>query len=146
MVKKMKYDHGRKIISRHTGLTGVESKNIAKKLDKMGIDYQRFDWKAIGEDTRDFGNRSSSVKNKLKSMYGVSLDNNPSEKHMNMSKDVLLTELNMINERRKPRAIEMDMSKQAKRTFKPTNEKGVKKWKKHPNRFDIIGVDDLFKF
>lgn len=142
----MSYDYGRKHISKHTGLTGLEAGNIAKRLDRMGLDYQSFDWKTIGEDSRDYGSRSKSVKNKLTKMYGVGFGNPMEEKYTNMSKDMILSELNEINERRTSKAIEMDLNRKAKHTYKPTNKKGVRKWKKHPNRYDIIGVDDLFKF
>ena len=49
------------------------------------------------------------------------------------------------HERRSKKSKMMDYSKGAKKTYDPTNKAGVKKWRKHPNRYDIIGIDDLIK-
>jgi len=55
----MRYDFGRKFISKKTGLTGVEAKNIANKLAKQNIDYQVIDWETIGSDLYGHGHRPS---------------------------------------------------------------------------------------
>lgn len=47
--------------------------------------------------------------------------------------------------KRGKRAVAVDRSKQARRTFSPKSKKGVKKWKKHPERYDIRGVDTKLK-
>jgi len=47
--------------------------------------------------------------------------------------------------KRGKRAVAVDRSKQARRTFSPKSKKGVKKWKKHPERYDIRGVDTRLK-
>lgn len=47
--------------------------------------------------------------------------------------------------KRGKRAVAVDRSKQARRTFSPKSRKGVKKWKKHPERYDIRGVDTKLK-
>lgn len=144
----MSYDYGRKYISKHTGLTGVESKNIARQIKESGLDYQAFDWKTIGEDLYGYGKKTSGVKSKLKSMYGISFDKNVREiaDEMSEAKGIetgfIMNELMNIHERRSPHAKHMDYSLRAKKTFKPSNKKGVEKWKRNPNRFDIIGVDD----
>lgn len=146
-----KYDYGQKFISNMTGLTGVESKHIATQLKRKGLDYTVFDWKTIGEDTRDFGKRSSSVKKKLGSMYGVSIDDplrnvgHERSRYSDMEVASLMPSLMELHERRSKRSKIMDYSKGAKHTYKPTNKKGVKKWRKNPNRYDIIGIDNLIK-
>jgi len=144
----MKYDYGLKHISKMTGLTGVEAKNIAQQLKHKGIDYQVFDWKTIGEDLYGYGKRSSAVKQKLSSMYGISLETHSNikderDKYNDMEIAGLMPALIRRNDRRRKIARRTDYSKGAKNTFKPTNKAGVAKWMKHPNRYDIIGVDDL---
>ena len=145
----MRYDHGLKKISKYTGLTGVEAKHIAQSLKKQDVDFETVDWKTIGEDMYGYGSRTGSVKEKLSSMYGISLD--VSEKQigvdMKMHDDVqegfIIDNLMRIHERRSKKSRQMDYRRSAKGTFKSTDEKGVKKWKKHPNRYDIIGIDDM---
>ena len=144
----MSYDYGLKHIAKHTGLTGVEAKNIVKSLQKQNLDYDRFDWKTIGEDLYGHGKRIGGVKKKLKSMYGITLDiptsSIGSEIHEfeDISTFDVMGELMEIHERRSPHAKAMDLSIKARKTFKPTDKEGVKKWKKAPNMYDIIGIDD----
>ena len=144
----MSYDLGSKFISRHTGLSGVESKNIAKQLEHQGLDYQSFDWKTIGEDIYGHGKRVGGVKHHLKQMYGISLEpriasvKHETERFSEMEASMIMPSLMEINSRRSPKSRMMDYSIGARRTFKPTSKRGVALWKKHPNRFDIIGVDD----
>ena len=64
------------------------------------------------------------------------------EHFSDMEASMIMPSLMEQNERRSPKAKMMDYSLGARHTFKPTNKRGVKLWKKHPNRFDIIGVDD----
>jgi len=144
----MVYDYGLKHISKMTGLTGIEAKHIANQIKQKGLDYQVFDWKTIGEDLYGYGKRTEGVKHKLSSMYGVSLDKknkirNERAKYSDMEIAGLMPALMRHNDRRKKRARRTDYSKGAKNTFKPTNKEGVEKWKKHPNRYDIVGIDDL---
>ena len=122
----MGYDYGIKHISKHTGLTGIESSNIIKNLQKQDLDYDLFDWKTIGEDLYGHGKRSKGVKSKLKSMYGVSLgipvSNVGSEiqKYSDIEVRDVMSNLMEIHERRSPHARMMDLSLRAKKTFKPT--------------------------
>lgn len=150
----MSYDYGIKYISKHTGLTGVESKNIAMALKSKDIDYTTVDWKTIGEDTKDFGNRSGAVWNKLGSMSGISklrtgssikYDIMKSKEHNEaIETPVYGIQMEMClskHLRRTPGSIRLDDVLKAKHIFKPTNLKGVTKWMKNPNRYDILGVD-----
>ena len=144
----MSYDYGRKYISKHTGLTGVESKNIARQLETQGLDFQSFDWKTIGEDLYGHGKRVGGVKSKLKGMYGITLDAGVRDISSDMAQassvqtGYAMNDIMRIHESRSPHSKMMDYSKRARKTFKPSNKRGVELWKKHPNRFDIIGVDD----
>lgn len=144
----MGYDYGRKIISKYTGLTGVEASNILKGLQKQNLDYDLFDWKTIGEDLYGHGKKTSGVKQKLKSMYGVALDmpissiGSEIQKYSEIEVADVMSNLMEIHERRSPHARMMDLNLRAKKTFKPSNKKGVELWKKNPNRYDIIGIDD----
>jgi len=144
----MNYDYGIKYISKHTGLTGIEASNIVKDLRKQDLDYDLFDWETIGADLYGHGKRSKGVKSKLKSMYGISLgipvSNIKTEikKYSDIEVSDVMSNLMEIHSRRKPHARMIDLNLRAKKTFKPTNKIGVELWKKNPNRYDIIGIDD----
>ena len=144
----MKYDSGLKIISKATGMTGVEAKHIVNALNKQNIGFDVVDWKTLGEEARGFGDRTKGVKRKLREMYGISTgivesDMGNVERAFNESQEEFTTSpLREINDRRSKRARIIDLNLQTKHTFHSYNEEGVKKWKKHPNRFDIFGVDD----
>jgi len=142
----MSYDYGAKIISKHTGLTGIESKNIAKALKRKNIDYQNVDWETIGGDMYGHGSRTGGVKHHLSKMYGIDLMKNIPGKYEAQREHMSLSDLMRISENRSRKSIRMDLNRKAKGTFKHTNKKGVKKWKKHPNRYDIIGIDDVIQF
>jgi hypothetical protein len=153
----MVYDFGRKEISKMTGLTGVESKNIARQLSKQGFDYQSFDWKTIGEDLYGYGKRTGGVKKKLETMYGVSIGRTgkaishdigrakvaKQRFKREQSRDAVLRECQRIFNRRSKKQKAMDLKIDAKHIFDPGEVKGVKKWKKNPNMYDIWGVDDV---
>lgn len=147
---KTNYDYEVKHISKTTGLTGIESKHIVNQLTRQGLDYQMFDWKTIGEDLYGYGKRTEGVKHKLRAMYGVSLETKERDKHeiskyTDMEVSNLMPVLMNRNDRRKKKARIADYSKGAKETFKPTDKEGVEKWKKHPNKYDIEGIDDLIE-
>jgi len=139
----------RKHISKYTGLTGVQSGHLLKALDKQNIDVQSIDWKTLGGDASDFGDRYKAVTKKLGTMHGISLKPRVSNVRHNISMyesmgaEHSLQDLRNIFDRRKPRSQEIDLRIVAKHTFKHTNSRGVKKWKKHPNHYDIKGVDDM---
>lgn len=135
-------DEMRKSIARQTGLTGVEAGHIARQLENQGQDYQAFDWKTIGENMYGHGHRTSGVKSIVKSMYGVSIG----ESDERDSGEFLEMEVHSVQNRRTPTALKMDNSIDARHTFKMSNEKGVRKWIKRPNMYDIVGVDDVIKF
>ena len=144
----MGYDYGVKHISKYTGMSGIEASNIVKGLQKKGIAFDVFDWKTIGEDLYGYGKKTKAVKSKLKEMYGVSLDipvsnlGSEIEKYSDIEVSNVMVDLMEIHERRSPHAKMMDLSFRAKKTFKPPNKEGVELWKKNPNRYDIIGIDD----
>ncbi len=142
----MSYDYGLKKIAKHTGLTGVEAKNIASAFKSRNLDVETVDWETIGSDLYGHGKRVGGVKHHLREMYGIDLSMPTPGKFGMQEKQASLGSLIQIHERRSRKSIRMDLNRSAKGTFKHTDEKGVKKWKKHPNRFDIIGVDDPFKF
>lgn len=137
----------RKFISKATGLTGVESKNIARQLEEMGLDYQSFDWETIGGDLYGHGKRVEGVKHHLKQMYGVSLgfdtDKHEAKRYSEMEVSALMPGLMEINDRRSKKSKMMDWNINAKHTYKPSNKQGVNRWKKHPNRYDIFGIDEM---
>ena len=138
----MSYDSDvRKYISKMTGLTGIESGHIHKQLEKSGQDYQAFDWKSMGENLYGHGHRTGGIKGMLKENYGVSIG----EQEDRSSTDFLEMEIHNRQNRRTPAALKMDNSINARHTFKMSNEKGVKKWLKRPNMFDIFGIDDIIK-
>ena len=142
----MSYDYGLKNISKHTGLTGVESKNIAQALKTKNIDFQTVDWETIGGDLYGHGSRSKGVKHHLSKMYGIDLTMPSLGKFEMQQEHAALGSLIQIHEGRSRLSKRMDLRRAAKGTFKHTDEHGVKLWKKYPNRFDIIGVDDPIEF
>lgn len=144
----MSSNGGRKYIARMTGLTGVEAGNVARKLEKKGIDYMTIDWKSIGENLYGHGKRTKGVKKQLAEMYGISISQSSSDvgKWERMGKEYTLDELMRFHNRRGKRARMIDMSLRAKKTFKATNPVGVALWKRKPNRYDIEGIDDPIKF
>lgn len=137
-----------KFVSKKTGLTGVESKTLLKQLERKGLDYQSFDWKTIGENLYGHGKKFSAVKKMLREMYGISISpkkmniKTEIEKYSDMEVASLMPNLMKYNDRRRKKAKMVDWNLQAKTTFSPTNKIGVKKWKKHPNLYDIMGIDD----
>lgn len=150
------YDYGAKTISKATGLSGVQAKHIAKGLKKQNIGFDVVDWKTLGGDARDFGDRSKAVWDKLENMYGISKPQTHSgikhkiQKYGNMQEEIPVSvRLEGLQEEmcqarhlsRSKNAIAVDDRKKAKKRFKVTNIKGVKKWMKNPNKFDIIGID-----
>ena len=152
----MNYDYGIKHISKMTGLSGVQAKHVMKGLRKQNIGFDVIDWKTLGGDAKDFGSRSEAVWDKLGNMYGISKPQTQSgikhniQRYRGMAEKIpthVMTsglQNEMCQARhlaRTPRAIQMDDRKKAKKRFKVTNQKGVKKWMKHPNMYDIIGID-----
>ena len=133
-------DEVRKKIARDTGLTGIEAGHIARQLEKSGQDYQAFDWKTIGENMYGHGHRSKGVKSIVKNAYGINLG----ELDDRDSNDFLEMQVRSLQGSRSPRSIRRDERVNAKHQFKITNEKGVRKWLKHPNMYDIIGIDDKY--
>jgi hypothetical protein len=67
----MSYDYGRSKISKATGLTGVVSEHIAKRLKEQNIDPEAVDWEGAISDAKDFGDRFSAVKKHLADYYGI---------------------------------------------------------------------------
>ena len=145
---RTKYDYGRKKISKHTGLTGVEAGHIAQAFKIKGLDIETVDWETIGQDLYGHGKRVGGVKHHLREMYGIDLGTPESEipheihKYGAIEKHETIGSLMQIHESRSRLSIRMDLNRAAKGTFQPTDIAGVKKWKKNPNRYDIIGVDD----
>lgn len=70
----MPYDYERSVISKATGLTGVEAGHIAKALKDLDVDPQTIDWEGAISDARDYGGRYQAVKNYIRNYYGVSLE------------------------------------------------------------------------
>jgi len=153
---KMVYDYGIKEIAKFTGLTGIEAKHVAQSLKKQNIDYKVIDWKTLGEDAYDYGKRTNVIWSKLGSMYGISKPETLTGikqdivKHVEQQRGIpeevrfagFQKEICMSKHlQRSPRAIQMDDIKKAKKRFKVSNLEGVQKWMKHPNRYDVIGID-----
>jgi hypothetical protein len=130
----------RKEISHHTGLTGVEAGHLVHKMEKQGIDYQSFDWKTMGENMYGHGHRTGGLNKVMKGMYSMNLEENISDEHEFLEKQVL-----HVQSHRSPLSLNMDNHINAKHVFKMSNHKGVKKWLKAPNMFDIVGIDDIIK-
>ena len=139
----MPYDYGLKKIAKHTGLTGVEAKNIAQAFKAKALDIEVVDWETIGGDLYGHGSRTKGVKHHLSEMYGISLDQPEVARHESQAEHACLNELMNIFERRSKRSKQLDLSINAKQIFKHTDVEGVKLWKKDPNRYDIKGIDDI---
>ena len=150
----MSYDYGIKHISKYTGLLGVESKNIAKALDKKGMSFDVIDWETLGGDARDFGKRSDAVWSKLGSMYGIGKPRTQQGLRHEINKYDELQQkqpaytdgiqFEMVMQRhmkRSRRAKLIDDKLKAKNVFSLTNTKGIQKWMKHPELYDVHGVD-----
>lgn len=135
-------EHVRREIAKHTGLTGVEAGHIERQLVKQGIDYQTMDWKTIGENMYGHGHRTGGLKKVVSGMYNINIG----ESDERGSGEYLEMEVHTRQSRRKPAAIKMDEHINAKHQFKMSNEKGVRRWLKKPNMYDIIGVDDIIRF
>lgn len=128
----------RKEISKQTGLTGVEAQHLVRKMEQKGIDYQTFDWKTIGENMYGHGHRTGGLNAVMKGMYSMNLEDITGEEQ-----EYLERQVHLVQSRRSPLALDMDNRINAKHRFKITNKRGVSKWLKAPNKYDIIGVDDL---
>jgi len=152
VVVNMSYDYGLKKISKHTGLTGIEAKNIAQAFKTKNLDVETVDWETIGGDLYGHGSRVGGVKHHLKNMYAIDLSSSESSMGSDLQvfdaiyDDNIRNDLMGIHERRSKASRFMDINRKAKQTFKPSNKAGVKKWRKNPNRFDIIGIDDPIEF
>ena len=72
----MPYDYGRKKVSKALGLTGVQSGHIVRKLKEKNIDPEVFDWEGAISDAKDYGDRYSATKDKLKDYYGIDIEDN----------------------------------------------------------------------
>jgi len=149
---------GMKRIARATGLSGVEAENIAKALAKKNIGYDVVDWKTLGEDSKDFGSRTDTVWNKLGSMYGISRPMSQQQmRHEEEKAGQYHQEENIRKQRkwddfqfeilfdhhskRSPRSQAMDENIQARKICKINDLKCVQKWMKHPELYDIEGID-----
>jgi hypothetical protein len=133
------YDKGRKEIARAWGLTGIQAGHLADKLERKGYDYQSFDFGGTTGEVKDYGKghaRYQGAKKFLKDNYGVLLDD-PWDRLPIQDIDELQWNFNQ----RSPRSIAADQRRVARKTYKPKNKKGVDRWWKHMNRYDIEGVD-----
>jgi hypothetical protein len=141
--------------TRWLGLSGVEMKHIRKQFDERGLDFDAVDWEVIGQDSADHGKRSKTIWKKLGSMYGISKNMTNAEisvasaRHKayvedddyylsrGLQHDIAMS----FHQKRSKRAIALDRSKRAKTVFELDDPIGVAKWMKHPNRYDLEGVD-----
>jgi len=62
----------RRRISSWTGLTGVEVEHILNGLQEKHVDPMVVDWKTMGEEIRDYGDRYQAAWDWLNRMYGIS--------------------------------------------------------------------------
>lgn len=67
------YDYGRSMISKATGLTGIEAGHIANKLKEINVDPEVIDWEGAISDARDYGDRYAAVKRYIFDYYGVNI-------------------------------------------------------------------------
>jgi len=155
--RKRGYDYGVSKIARATGLTGVQSKNIAKALQKQNIGYDLIDWHTLGGDARDYGDPYNAVWDKLNTMYGVSkpttqtdvtYGNAMADEHYDegppiedIHYDMQLGILQQHHAKRPPRSRQMDERIQAQRVCKITDTKCIQRWMEHPEELDVEGVD-----
>jgi len=155
----MVHDYGLKHISKMTGLTGIESKQVAKAFKKMNIGYDVVDWETIGGELYGHGSRLGGVKHHLRTSYGIELDpysgmdkyidietlkvKSGKRKHrMTITeKGATLWSLRLFYSKRTPKQRMIDNRIRAKKRYQHTNRKGVEKWLRNPNRYDILGVD-----
>lgn len=135
-------DKVRKDIARSCGLTGVEAGHIVKRLQKKGIDEQTIDWRTIGQDMYGKAHSVGNVEKQIHSMYNLDIGNMSDQD----SSYFLQQEVHLRQSRRSPAQQSMDNRINARHRFKITNEKGVRKWLKHPNKYDILDVDDVIRF
>ena len=114
----------------------------------MEHSIETVDWETIGQDLYGHGKRVGGVKHHLREMYGIDISIPESEighelhKYSDIEKQETIGSLMKIHESRSRASVRMDLRRSAKGTFEHTDIAGVEKWKKNPNRFDIIGVDD----
>ena len=144
-------------ISKKAGISGIQSKHIVSQLEKQNIDPAVIDWHTLGNESQDFGDRYNTIWRKLGMEYGVSKPQTSSsislkekryesqrEKNPDMEAFGNDFQFSLCMERHKSRtkkAIKMDNEIAAKHTYHISDKKGVKKWMKHPNMYDIIGID-----
>lgn len=146
-----------KRISKSAGIRGVEAGHIVRMMEKQGLDPAVVDWHTLGEETQDFGDRYSTVWNKLSAEYGISKPSTVkgtkrSEGRVNRGlidnfiggySDHLpgLNDMIRFHKERGPVAVRMDNNRQAKRQIHPDNVKGVRDWFRNPHLMDVVGVD-----
>ena len=61
----------RKRISKWTSLRGIEVDNILNALQEKNVDPYTIDWKTLGEEIKDFGDRYQATWDWLSKMYGI---------------------------------------------------------------------------
>ena len=142
-------------LAKKLGISGVEAKHIRDAFNQENLDIQSVDWKTVGEDSADFGDRYNTVWDKLGSMYGISkpqthselkheirkYEDRKPERNPNIGIDIQQEMIHQVHFSRTPRARIVDESLPAEQVFKASNLEGVQKWMKNPNRYDIHGVD-----
>lgn len=150
MVKRG-YDYGVRIVARHTGLTGVQAKQIVMQLRKRNIAFDIIDWETIGQEARDYGDRYNAVWNKIREMYGIDrrvFHEHRYQQHKEpLSGESLQMEMCLTRHRGRSRLSQaVDESLKATKVFIVSDIKGVRKWMQNPRRYDIVNVDWFGRF
>lgn len=85
------------------------------------------------------------IKGKNKETFWESYWKRVSGKRPRKHPSYTFNEIINVQERRSKRAVSMDAKRTAKNTFGLSDTDDFWKWMKHPNRFDILGVDSKKK-
>jgi len=143
-------------LAKRLGISGVKGQHIEKAFHDMNLDPEVVDWKTLGEEAADYGDNYGAIWDKLENEYGISKPQTWGQMNMDIDRyeeqdsdearehQLGRRNSNMCFDRhfaRSPRARAIDESLPAKKVFEPTNQEGVDKWMKEPNRFDIHGID-----
>jgi len=115
---------------------------IKQALKKRGIEPDIFDVYSYVDSTLSLNENWNNIKQDLQFIVPKVRTNRT--KSINKTNNFLKAQ-NIFNNFSKRKKL-MDSNKQARTTFEMSdlNNKNFKKWKKHPNKYDVMGVDSKY--
>ena len=114
----------RKRISKGQGIY-----NLKKVLRSRGIAADLIDLEAFYDSTLTYSENKDNILDQL----GLKVSDD--------EREFLYQQIDVITDQRSEAAQRADDAKRARRTYKPTNIRGIREWIRHPHRVDLEGVD-----